>query len=131
MRHILLAVAASAVLLAPASAGAQSSARLNVRLDIPVSCNAKLIEARPSGQTVQVAVRRTCNAPHALTLTGARANMAGASVTDLGSRTRRPADEAVFRHHVPYTNTVDRFVIEDVADSIAAASDLQVTIAAL
>lgn len=130
MRTILFAVAASAVLAMPGLAAAEG-ARLTVRLDIPVSCSASLIDARPAGGTVQVAVRRTCNTPHALTVSGPEAGMARASVTDLGSRAKRPAAQAVFRHDAPYSDTVDRFVIEGADDPAAVASDLRVTIAAL
>lgn len=128
MRLPLVAAAVSVVLAAPGLAAAES-VQVTVRLDIPVSCGARLIEAVPVGDTVEVSVRRTCNTPHALTLTGV--GMDQASITELNSSEVRPADRAVFRHGGLVSNTVDRFVIEGAADPIRAASELQVSIAVL
>ena len=128
MRHILLAVAAVSALVASGAAEAET-VKVTINLDIPVSCGARLIEAVPVGDRVEVAVRRTCNTPHALTLSGP--GMDKASVTELNSRAVRPAEQAVFRHTALTSDTTDRFVIEGAADVAETAAGLQVAIGAL
>jgi hypothetical protein len=126
MRHILLAVAAVVAVSGPATA---ETVQVTVKLHIPLSCGARLIEAVPVGDRVEVAVRRTCNTPHALTLSGP--GMGKASVRELNSRTVRPAEQAVFRHTALTSDTTDHFVIEGAADVARTAADLQVAIGAL